>query len=310
MIKTPALLLAALFAATAVSAEQSPPAPAVAKTPATDLSGVTVRPEAKPNPLADPTTQFVRRQLPENIFSDQYPRFRDDICVRVQGLPPEFDAFIAGRVIAIANEVHAPVAKAANCAPNVNVVFTAAPQALVDVIYHRRDILLGFRFHAQVKRVTTFERPIQSWYLTRTRDGHGASYLEVENALVSWAEKPAGSPGSRLSNGMSAEVVHSLILADASKVADAKIGPIADYIAVLALARWQHLERCNPRISTVLNLMADGCDAEDRPGAATPADLALLTGLYAVDPRENGAQQRATIASAIRKAATADEAKH
>ena len=58
---------------------------------------------------------------------------------------------------------------------------------------------------------------------------------------------------------MSAEVVHSLIIADANKVADEKIGAVADYIAVLALARWQGLERCNA-IPTILNLMADGCD--------------------------------------------------
>ena len=44
---------------------------------------------------------------------------------------------------------------------------------------------------------------------------------------------------------MSTELVHSLILADANKVADEKIGAVADYVAVLALARWQGLERCN-----------------------------------------------------------------
>jgi hypothetical protein len=299
---TAALSGAALFAAGGAFATGGEPAPAAVKAPVADLSGVTVTPGAKPNPLVDPTTQFVRQHLPENIFSDQYPRFRDAVCVHVVGLPPEFDDFIKVRVIGIANEVHAPVAKAADCTPNVNVVFTTAPQALVDDIYRRREILLGFRWHSQVKRLTAYDRPIQSWYLTRTRDDHGASFLEVENALVPWADKPTGRAGSRLSNGLSAEVVHSLIIADSNKVTDARIGAVADYIAVLALARWTHLERCNPQISTVLNLMADGCDEESRPEAATPADLALLTGLYSVNPRENGAMQRATIASAIREA--------
>jgi len=274
-----------------------------AKAAPTDLSGVTVRAPQKPDPLVDRTTQFVRQHLPENTFSDQYPRFRDPVCVRVIGLPPEFDGFIAARVVAIANQVGAPVAKAADCTPNVNVIFSTAPQAQIDDIYRRRDILLGFRFHSQVKHLKTFERPIQAWYLTRTRDVHGQSFLEVENALVSWAEKPTGRAGSRLSSALSAEVVHSLIIADANKVTDAKIGGVADYVAVLALARWTRLERCNSQVSTVLNLMADGCDPEERPEAATPADLALLTSLYAVDAQENGALQRAAIASAIRKAA-------
>ncbi|HLZ75239.1 hypothetical protein [Phenylobacterium sp.] len=291
-----AVLLAAPALATGGPPEKAPPSGTV--------SGVTVTGE-KPDPLVDKTTQFVRQHLPENVFTDQYPRFRDAVCVRVLGLPPEFGAFIKARVIAVADQVRAPVARAGDCTPNVNIVFSPTPQAQIDDIYRRRDILLGFRFHSQVKRVTTFDRPIQAWYLTRTRDDHGESFLEVENALVSWAEKPAGRAGSRLSHGVSAEVVHSLVIADANKVSDAKIGGVADYIAVLALARWTRLERCNTQVSTVLNLLADGCDADNRPEAATPADLALLTGLYSVDPREDGAAQRASIASAMRKASDA-----
>jgi hypothetical protein len=226
-------LAAALFIASpalATGGQAEKPAPAAS------VSGVTVTP-GKPDPLVDRTTQFVRQHLPENAFSDQYPRFRDAVCVRVLGLPQEYDDFIKARIVAIADQVHAPLAKAADCAPNVNVIFSAEPQAQVDDIYRRRDLLLGFRFHSQVKRVTAFNRPIQAWYLTRTRDDHGTSFLEVENALVPWTEKPTGRAGSRLSHGVSAEVVHSLVIADANKVTDAKIGAVADYIAVLALAR-------------------------------------------------------------------------
>lgn len=292
-------LAAILLSAGAAFATGAPPESAA---PATSVSPVTVRPN-KPDPLLDQTTQFVRQHLPENVFSDQYPRFRDAVCVRVIGLPAEFNAFIKARVIAVAEQVRAPVAKAADCTPNVNVVFSPAPQAQVDDIYRRRDLLLGFRFHSQIRRVTAFNRPIQAWYLTRTRDDHGNSFLEVENILSApLEERPVGRAGSRLSHGVSAEVVHSLIIADANKVTDAKIGSVADYIAVLALARWTHLERCNAVVSTVLNLLADGCDADERPEAATPADLALLTGLYSVDPREDGAAQRATMASAMREA--------
>jgi hypothetical protein len=165
---------------------------------------------------------------------------------------------------------------------------------------------MGFHFPAQLKKLTSVNRPIQAWYVTRTRDTTGNSWIEVDNPCpvnvgdtVSGpcGDRPVGRAGSRLSNDMSAEVVHSLILADANKVAGEKIDAVADYIAVLALAKWQGLERCNT-VPTILNLMADGC-AEDRPEAVTSADLGLLAGLYSVDPREFGAQQRMTIASRI-----------
>jgi hypothetical protein len=300
-----AAILAALAAA-AVSgvswAKETEPAPA-AKAPT--VSGVTVDAPKKDNPLVDPASEFVRQRLPESQNSEQYPRFRDDVCVKVIGLPDEYDAFIARRVVEIATQAHAPVAQASDCKPNVHVIFTAEPQALARDIAKRKDILLGFYWNAaNLKRLATFSRPVQAWYVTRTRDDSGKSKLEIHDP-TSFLDPPIGRAGSRLSNGMSSEVVHSLIIADANKVAGEKIEAVADYVAVLALARWQKLDRCSA-MPTILNLMADGCDADAKPEAATPQDLALLTGLYSVQARESGSQQRATIASAIRKATAAE----
>src|SRR5580704_10192232 len=77
-------------------------------TPSSTVSGVTVTAE-NPDPLADKTTEFVRERLPTSR-NEQYARFRDDICVKVLGLTPEFNAFVARRVVEIARQVHAPVA--------------------------------------------------------------------------------------------------------------------------------------------------------------------------------------------------------
>ena len=136
-------------------------------------------------------------------------------------------------------------------------------------------------------------------------DDRGSAWMEIKTVCpydprFSQCDRPHGRAGSRLTNGMSAEIAHSLVIADANKVAGEKIDAVADYIAVLSLARWTGLEKC-ARVPTVLNLLADDC--ADAPEAATPQDLALLTALYKVDPREFGSQQRATVASAVRKAA-------
>lgn len=269
------------------------------------VSGVTVTAPDKPNPLVNPETQFVRGHLAQNR-NQQYARFRDPICVKVLGLPPEFDAFIAKRVVELAKEVKAPVDPSPSCTPNVDVIFTPKPQAQLDDIAKRRDILFGFYFKAEAKKIAIFSRPIQAWYLTRGRDTNGNNLLELYDPApcVSSSLGPpcdikgpglVGRAGSRLGNDMSTELVHALILADANKVADEKIGAVADYVAVLALARWQGLERCNA-LPTILNLMADGCEAAERPEAATAGDLGLLEGLYTAAPREAGWQQRATIA--------------
>jgi hypothetical protein len=306
---------AGLFTATLATADLAPPATSAAAAAANTVGGVTVTAPQKPDLLINPASQFVREHLPEGI-SEQYPRFRDDICVTVVGLPPEFDAFVAKRIADLAVQVHAPLAKAADCVPNVHVIFTPQPQAQIADIAKRRDILIGFHFTSQQKLSTTFSRPIQAWYVTRTRDTTGNSWLEIANPCHAsppgtpsgpCGERPMGRAGSRLGNDMSAEVVHALILADANKVAGEKIDAVADYIAVLALAKWQGLERCNA-VPTILNLMAEGCDPTTAPDAMTEADVGLLTGLYAVDPRETGSQQRMSMASRMQAGAKAEPA--
>jgi hypothetical protein len=316
----PALLLASLALSAGAASAHAPPA-AEAPAPSSTVSGVTVTAPEKADPLVDKTTQFVRQRLPTSRF-EQYARFRDPVCVKVVGLPAEFDAFVARRVVEVAKKVSAPVADEATCKPNVNVIFSTQPQAQLSDIAKHRDVLFGFVFKAEMKQVSTFKLPIQSWYLTRSVGTDGDNILELNDGPPCVGTGAPGSfpcdvkapplkgrAGSRLGNDMSSELVHSLIIADANKVAGEKIEAVADYIAVLALSRWQGLERCSG-MATILNLMADGCDAEDRPEAATPADLALLEGLYTANVRESGSQQRATIASAIRKAAASDEARH
>ncbi|HLZ75240.1 hypothetical protein [Phenylobacterium sp.] len=315
-----AAVLAAMWAASPAFATGVEPAQATKAPPAVgNVSGVTVTAPEKPNPLVNPESQFVRGHLAENR-NQQYARFRDPICVRVLGLPPEFDAFIAKRVVELAEEVKAPVDPSPACTPNVNVIFSPKPQAQLDDIAKRRDVLFGYFLKAETKKVTTFTRPIQAWYLTRARDTLGNNILELLETPPCVGSGAPGAPpcdikapavmgkaGSRLGNDMSTELVHALILADATKVADAKIGAVADYVAVLALARWQGLEHCNA-LPTILNLMADGCEADAIAEAATPGDLGLLEGLYTVNPRESGSQQRMTIAGRMETAVKKDAA--
>lgn len=298
---------AALLAAGPAWAQAAAPAPAAGPT---DVGGVTVTAEKK-DPLVDKTSQFVRAHVPENR-AGQIARFRDSLCVNVVGLPPAYAAFIAKQVVGIATQVKAPVDHRLKCSPNVNVIFTPDPQAQLDDIAKRRDLLLGFGWAAQMKQFATFSRPIQSWYLTRSVGTDGQSVLELNHGATFQDAGPGNAPdsvggtvtgrsGSRLGADMSSELVHVLILVDAGKVANLKIGAVADYIALLALSRWQGLERCNG-FSTILNLMAEGC-AQDLPETVTASDLGLLTALYATNPRASGTQQRAEIADAITRKA-------
>ena len=77
------------------------------------------------------------------------------------------------------------MAKAPDCTPNVNVIFSDQPQAQVDDIYRRRDLLLGFRFHSQVKKGDDIQAADPGLVPDPHPRHHGESFLEVENAVTS-----------------------------------------------------------------------------------------------------------------------------
>ena len=280
-------------ATTAASETQPVPKPAAGA----NLSGVTIVAPLQ-DPLVNAASQYVRSRLPVSTFTEQYPRFHEPICVKVQGLPAEFNTFVAKRVVDLAASVNARVAASSDCRANVHVIFDPEPQALMSDIARRKDILLGFYWNdRQLKQMSTFNRTIGSWYVTRTLDQFDISRLE-QHAPTAYLAPPTGRAGSRLGSDMRSDLMHTLIVADSKKVSDAKIGAVADYIAVLALAKWQGVEQCNA-MPTILNLMADGCEADRVPETATPADVGLLKGLYAVADRVSGSQQRMVIADRI-----------
>ncbi len=198
--------VAMLAAAAPTWASRSEP-PAKVKPTSDTASGVTVTAPKKPDQLVDKTAQFVRSRVLENR-AGQLSRFRDKICVNVIGLPAAYDAFIAKRMVKLAIQVEAPIVHSVKCTPNVNVIFSPNPQAQLDDIAKRREILMGFHWVAQMKRLASFERPIQSWYLTRSVGtdrqsvlelNHGSTFMDVGPGAqaVGWEQIRAPSWSTR-----------------------------------------------------------------------------------------------------------------
>jgi hypothetical protein len=260
-----------------------PPSADTKAAPINNLTGVTMT-APKSSPSVRTASEFVRYRLPESPLTGQYPRYAEPVCVRVQGLPMPFNAYIAQRIVKLAAKLDKPLAKAANCVLNVQVIFTAEPQKLLSNIARKRAPLLGYPYRSQFKCLATFSRPVQSWYVTYTRGTTGGGSFDLAHGARSDIDPrdaqfgggtglggfgPHGRAGSRLGADMSSDIAFSLILGDATTVAYGKIGPPADYIAVLALARWPDLEHFNAVIPTILNPMAEAC-LEAPPEAVTP----------------------------------------
>jgi hypothetical protein len=285
------------------------PQAAFAQPPSTEHVTVTA-PAAIPEALAH---DFVKSFTGVSPASGKIARWRLGVCPVVAGLPPSGLKLVSARVRQVAAQAGAPVGDQ-SCKPNTDIVFTLNPQVLLDGIRAKDRVLLGYHDAGQEKELATVRHPVQAWYTTQTADNHGTA--TIDDKLTTRGGFTMDTPGDRrlffpeatvrqvtgshLSDGLSSELYHAVIVIDLAKVKGLTVGALADYAAMLALAQTQSFETCAPLVS-ITNLVSPDCDAAVKTGAMSGSDLAYLQGLYSIDPRASLLHQKGEIADRMQK---------
>ena len=237
------------------------------------------------------------------------------LCPITLGLSPGFDDFVTARVVAVASDVGAPLRPVGKCRPNVEVVFSADAQGLVDhMVETSRGAVLGYHVIAQERALIRVSRPIQAWYATGTLNAVPSTFVQFVGADPGTmgtlggvavdrndGSQPYSGLGSHLTPSNSSQIVNVLIVADLDKLDGHEIGPVSDYIAMLALSQMRSLDACG-ELPSILDLMASDCPARPKPQALTDGDLAFLKALYASDITLSGARGQDRIEHGMVKA--------
>jgi hypothetical protein len=275
-----------------------------------------------PNVLVTAPTPPTARELAGNAVPDfvtshstpsrvlgQLARWSDPVCPETAGLPASMNEFVTARIIAVAAAVGAPHAESPNCKPNIVILFALRPEEQAQRMLKRDSQSLGFHYPAETKNFMAFTHPIQGWYVTSSRNWKGIETIDDSlplgldltappNEALRAGKVAAGEPGSRLDNYVSSHVVFATIIADFSKIRGMTLGPLADYIAVLALTQARMTEGCS-QLPSIMDLMSAGCDEDKKPQRVTAGDLAYLRALYSADLELTVDRERSTIADAM-----------
>ena len=259
-----------------------------------DVAGipeVTVMAPRPPTPqelAGESVPNFVASHAVPSIVIHQIPRWRTSLCPVTIGLSPAFNQFVSARIEAVAAAVGAPQHSNAECKyHNVEIFFSAEPQKQLDEFVKFDARVLGFHYPHQTKRLATFNRPIQGWYVTATRSDSGGQAVDDPLPLPVgppgfWSPVPPGELGSRLNNGRSSVIINALIGVDINRVIGMSIGSISDYIAMLVLSQSKSPDTCG-QLPSIIDLMASNCTDRERPTQVTAGDLAFLHALYKVN---------------------------
>ena len=248
---------------------------------------------------------FSRTLATPTKVTGKIARWERRICPVVVGQNPHFTAFIMQRVKYVALAAGAPVNTDASCKPNIEIVFTTTPQALLDNVRKNDPVYLGYATTiAQQVALAAVTRPIQAWYTTETIDLNGARSLDNGRSLGEGIEifrksqnpifvsKVTRSNGNRINDGVHSGFNHILIVIDTAKLGGEKIVPLADYISMLALTQPSALDACQ-ELPSVVNLLAQNC--RDVADGLTQFDLAYLQGLYHMAAGRKATLQRSEI---------------
>jgi hypothetical protein len=245
-------------------------------------------------------SHFVASHATPNRKTGQYMRLDlGPVCPVTNGLPPAFDKFVTTRVLAVATSVGAKTDASGKCTPNVEILFTDRPAALIGALAEKtRGEILGVHYAHERASLLEVTHPIQGWYVTGTRyddystdtamsfgvdDTARDTYDRGEVLDDAYYRAPeqmvlnSHIPMRRISS-----IAHVLILADITKVGGREIGPVSDYIAMLALSQPPSLDDCN-ELPSILDLMSSTCGTRPKPQALTASDIAYLKALYATD---------------------------
>jgi hypothetical protein len=224
------------------------------------------------------------------------------VCPITDGLSPALNALVTKRVREVAALAGAPLMDEANCQPNIDIVFTQRPQALLDQVRKEHPVLLGYHFEAQSGEIATMRYPIQAWYTTETEDEHGLR--QVDNPQDRHGSDDLASArtmkvtASRIGDRLRSQFFHAMIVIDIDKINGLQIGALADDIAMMTLAQPQAFDACLTPPS-IINLMTPGCAG--KPKSITDMDIAYLRAVYRLDTAKVFSSQKSEIAYRMRK---------
>ncbi|HWY66198.1 MAG TPA: hypothetical protein VNX61_13375 [Rhizomicrobium sp.] len=234
-------------------------------------------------------------------------RWKTGICPITIGLPPKLALYINQRILRVAMAAGAPLATSEPCHPNIAVLATPEPQKVLDFVRAKRPALLGFHYRPQAERIATMKLAVQAWYSTATEDFNGMISGDLPNGDLGYGVMSArgevgsyASSGSRLGDGLKSEFTAAIILVDINKIGGQEIGPLSDYIAMLAISQGQSYDACQS-VPTITNLMAPNCDADMKPAAITDVDMTFLRGLYRMRADGSYLAERGSIAYEMKK---------
>lgn len=242
---------------------------------------------------------YVRAAL-NSIGDKQHARWFVPVCARAIGTTPQLGRLFTDRVNAVARFVGVRVAKP-GCKPNIALLFTREPLAVMAAINKREQGALERLPEAERVRLKRPDLPVRWWHFTR-EDAYDGREFELN---------PSGSPSnipidcnctfninpkaSRIGAQTRLAITGAAVLVDLDRLGTVPLAALADHVAMAAMVKLKLEPEGRPQPS-IMGLFEPGAPKAD---GFTPEDEAFLEAYYASGADTTGFDQRVQMAGRI-----------
>lgn len=237
--------------------------------------------------------------LAPSRFHHQLSRWNLAICTRVYGLQPDYSDIIRHTVEDTARSVHIPVDTSAKCPSNIVIVFTPDADAMTERFIKAHSDLFVEPDHSQAARerirALRVHRPVR--WIAFDRTSMADDSPQRTSLTDSTQVRPSTLTRTKLQTRRDAAL--SYVIVDLHEISKASWRQLADYLALVALAR-PAPDASFPQTSIMA--LFGNAEASSPPSGMTAEDRGFLQGLYTSDPAQDDHVQRDAIRSAIDKA--------
>ena len=230
----------------------------------------------------------------------QLARWNGTICPRVLDLDDTHAALIENRIGAVARSIGVSVASRP-CTPTIVIIASTDADALARAFVEQHPGLLSdpkYGIH-HGSALTEIEAPRPVRWIDGSRTGSAdGNRLSGDADDESVGATIAYNGGSRIHRQVRENMAASLVIVDTKRLDHITWGQLADYLALVTLAR-PRLDANEPdSITSIFKARDAGVRG---PQSLTPTDLSVLKGLYNTDPALGPTAQRAQIAQQIER---------
>ena len=223
--------------------------------------------------MADPVTDFV--SAISRWDGDNIARWHAPLCPSVVGVSAEQAEYIRARILEVAAAVKAPAAGDKGCEGNLLVVLTEHPDQIWTAWRARYPKMFSRESRQNIERIVDLTRPVST---LQNATGEAVGRTSIVRDDPGQGHRMSDS---RFRKGSAEDIYSVLVVVNTSATGTATFGQLADYIAMVSLARVD--PRLNPvsdlaDAPTILKVFAK--DSTAAPKQLTKWDQGFLKGLY------------------------------